>query len=94
MSFYKTIENLLLKLDKFKDKEGKLLKSLVIDSAFKIDSDLIIKKNTAFESFPLEMWKKELAVTVDGAFLMCKYLYFIIIFKYNLNYKKNLHFFI
>jgi adenine-specific DNA-methyltransferase len=41
MSFYKTIENLLLKLDKFQDKEGKLLKSLVIDSAFKIDSDLI-----------------------------------------------------
>ena len=39
----------------------------------KIDSGLSNKKNTAFESFPLGAWKKELAVALDGAFLMCKY---------------------
>ena len=58
----------LIKQDIFIDV---LINNAAIDH--KIDSDLIIKKNTAFESFPLEMWKKELAVTVDGAFLMCKY---------------------
>lgn len=41
MQFYKVIENLLLSNEKYQDQEGKLIKSLVIDSAFKIDSDLI-----------------------------------------------------
>lgn len=41
MQFYKVIEDLLLSVEKYKDQEGKLIKSLVIDSAFKIDSNLI-----------------------------------------------------
>lgn len=39
----------------------------------KVDSVIDYKKNSSFENFPLDMWKKELSVTVDGAFLMCKY---------------------
>jgi len=41
MQFYKVIEDLLLSKDKYHDQEGKLIKSLVIDSAYKIDSELI-----------------------------------------------------
>ena len=41
MQFYKVIEDLLSGTDKFTDKEGKLIKSLVVDSAYKSDSDLI-----------------------------------------------------
>lgn len=39
----------------------------------KVDSKSNLTNNTAFENFSLETWKRELAVTLDGTFLMSKY---------------------